>query len=129
MAGRPVVSSRTSALLRLPRPMAAARLTGLRNERLQPFELRSVPRKVTQLFPVFARRGPVRGQARSKFFRNLDRLYRPTMLALAGFCIRRQKRREVLFAKQVAGRRHGSGGGPDMRGAKHTLESFYTCAR
>lgn len=38
-------------------------------------------------------------------------------------CVRRAERRSVLFAYFTAGRRWGSGSGPDMRGARRTLLS------
>lgn len=41
-------------------------------------------------------------------------------------CARRGVRREVMFARQVAGRRWGAGG-PDMRNARRTVESQYSC--
>lgn len=43
-------------------------------------------------------------------------------------CSRRAARRGVMFAKRVAGAKWSSGG-PRMHGARHTINSSYTCRR
>lgn len=43
-------------------------------------------------------------------------------------CQGRQTRREVMFAREVAGKKWSRGsGGPKMDRARHTVESQYTC--
>lgn len=43
-------------------------------------------------------------------------------------CLRRGQRREVMFARRVAGR-SWSGSGPKMRNARRNRDSRYTCRR
>lgn len=44
-------------------------------------------------------------------------------------CRQREKRRQIMFALNVAGRKWGPSGGPNMKNAKRTSMSYYTCTR
>lgn len=92
--------------------------------------LRSVPvhRRVARtraITPTAAdlRRRFLKGQS---FTRNL---LRPRMDPALRVCVSRLDRKEVLFAKRVAGRRWNSGSGPDMRRARRSQSSNYSCKR
>lgn len=56
-------------------------------------------------------------------------LIRPTLNPLKSPCVVRSTRKQVMFAAGVAGRYWGSGAGPDMRGARRTLDSQFQCRR
>lgn len=53
-------------------------------------------------------------------------LGKPVLALRSSPCEARGQRREVMFARDVAGRKWGRGG-PKMRGARFTVESQYAC--
>lgn len=59
-------------------------------------------------------------QARRSLIRN------PSMPRPSTMCARRARRRKLMFIKGVAGRSWGSGG-PNMRGARRTPDSSFSC--
>lgn len=119
-AGRePVFASRRSSLL--PRPIAVA----LAARRLAFFQ--NAPRR------VYRRPGRAVGsmppgwhQRRAISARRV--LSRPLADRYQNPCVSRSRRREVLHAAGVAGKSWRKGG-PNMRGARRTVESFYVCRR
>lgn len=81
--------------------------------------------------PVLARRRLADSQVRQLRVarRRIRReLLSPALSRQLGVCQRRDRRRQVLWARGVAGK-SWSGGGPRMRGARHNLDSSFTCRR
>lgn len=60
---------------------------------------------------------------------NLVAALRPAFSRLRKECVSRVVRREVMFSRDVAGRKwsRGRGAGPDMREARHSLFSQMAC--
>lgn len=53
-------------------------------------------------------------------------LGKPVLFRRSSPCVARGQRRQVMFAMEVAGKKWGAGG-PQMKGARFTVESQYTC--
>lgn len=115
---KPVFASRNPLLL--PRRYATALSTGRQQwDDLRSLRARFRLREATAL--------PVVKQVQRRQ-RQLVSLVRPFFSERSSPCVRRSERKQVMFAKEIAGRRWGSGG-PIMKDARRTVESAYQCRR
>lgn len=130
MAGRELSLARR--LERLPRALAtASRRLGYRSPP-------AIASRVLRSYAAFVP-GPsiTARQYQLELSRRLARYYRAERINLARvrldprtrLCLQRGRRREVLFSLGVSGRSWGSGGGPQMRHARRSVDSSYTCRR
>lgn len=109
----PVSRSRVLEAVRLQRPTIRLWDTISRPRRLQ--ALSAPPRPRTMI-------------ARQRQFTQLAE--KPLhYLGQGNTCKDRATRKQIMFAKNVAGRKWGSGGGPSMKNARRSVESGYTCVR
>lgn len=116
-AGRPF-HSRTRANA-LPRPNALAILSRL----FTAARSRSLAAPGSR---VVRRAPPAVYKARRRVERL--RLIHPLLSSRTRDCANRSERREVMFARRVAGKKWGSGG-PRMKGARRQLSSAFSCRR
>lgn len=119
-------SRRTSSLL-LPRTVAPAFPALVWNTRFRPGAVARRPgRTVVQ---VVGTRG-IQDPRRSPTIRRIERIARNPVIRTEdnSICRTREKRKEVMFAQGVAGRKWGRGG-PNMKRARRSLKSQYTCVR
>lgn len=112
------VASRRYLLPRLPRPNAVAINDAFQSRR------QAITRR---LFPKLNIALPKVEQVRRRVatLRLFSR--RPLIPMKTSPCRRRVVRKEVMFSRGVAGRKWRGSGGPQMKRARRTVESFYTC--
>lgn len=128
MVGRPSLTRPSNNPLLLPRPKAVATLTRFDQLRRLQAELTwSRRRRYSQ--PV-VNSAPTRKLTRPHLVRSiLTRLARPSVdPRVRSPCLSRSERKQVLFARQVAGRKWGRGG-PYMKNSRRTHLSYFTCRR
>lgn len=107
--------------LRVLRPQAAAYSRG---GNISDF-VRNRPRvRISRRLMQSLSSKPSRSMLRARY----PRFSSPRIPARLSVCVARRVRKEVMFAKAVAGRSWGSGG-PQMRGARRTPDSSFTCRR
>lgn len=116
--GREVRLASRNPLL-LPRPIAPAFITG--QERLQSLRVDLARFRAQRLL-----KPRISDQVQRRRIQLLD-LRRPFISTRKSPCRRRAERKQVMFAKFVAGRSWGSGSGPQMRFARRTEFSNYSC--
>lgn len=112
-------ASRNSLLL--PRAIASAPSSA--HKQFHDLQIRRARIRRTAPYSV-----PVKRQILRRAVQLME-LRTPSLAKLTSPCVRRAKRRQVMFANQVAGRKWGRGGGPDMRRARHNETSSFKCRR
>lgn len=95
-----------------------------RDSRRPLVDLRSRSDRIT---PTWSK-GPLRSRSAIRLSKPVIPLAKPVLSDKTSLCDRRKKRAEVLFSKGIAGRKWGRGG-PNMRGARYSTDSFYKCGR
>lgn len=107
----------------LPRASAVA-MPGLIRRAFEPVQVRARDPVSRRLHRILFRlkQSQIRSRARA------DRFQKNPLMVRGAPCRSRARRREVMFAARVAGR-GWSRGGPRMRGARHSVESRFTCRR
>lgn len=123
-AGRPPWrSSVVQALLR-PGPLGFNRPGGLEPTSSPLADLRS---RRDRIAPTSRRVSRMPLMRPVGVYGRLIPLGKPVLNSRSTPCSRRAKRREVMFARDVAGRKWGRGG-PKMRNARFSISSQYRCA-
>lgn len=124
-AGRPAWRSRLAQSLLRPVPLGSIVQEDWRGYPRPLVDLRARRARIASTSPqrrLLPRRRPV------KFQQAVIPLGKPVWDSRSTPCMRREKRREVMFAQNVAGRKWGRGG-PRMDGAKFSVDSQYVCRR
>lgn len=121
MGGRKELASRKPLLL--PRPQTAVQ------QRVANFDafrrdLRAITRRPNMTRPNVSRLQAGLRQRRIQF----KALKTPTLSGVSSPCHQREQKKQIMFAKQIAGR-SWSAGGPKMKGARRTINSSYHCTR
>lgn len=129
-AGRTRWRSRTARDLLRPVPPGvndpeAWRVATRPRDVLRPGRLR--PGRIAPTSTVV--RGTTRPAVRVRVYGPVITLGKPVLNSRSTPCKRRAERREVMFARDVAGRKWGSGAGPKMRDWKFSRDSQYKCVR